>query len=117
MKTNRRKASATLIKIMSSTTEENKRRTRDRMLIAVMIADALGGNDATFGGDKSSVENRHMYAQALSMRAYAYFYLGQFFASGYDPSFKLCPLYKSLKEKDLPLSTMGEMFMLWLSKI
>lgn len=41
MKTNRRKISATLAKIMSSITEEDKRRTRDRMLIAVMIADAL----------------------------------------------------------------------------
>ena len=41
MTTNRRKPSATLTKIMSSITEEEKRRTRDRMLIAVKIADAL----------------------------------------------------------------------------
>lgn len=41
MSTNRRKPSATLTKIMSSITEEDKRRTRDRMLIAVKIADAL----------------------------------------------------------------------------
>ena len=41
MSTNRRKPSATLTKIMSSITEEEKRRTRDRMLIAVKIADAL----------------------------------------------------------------------------
>lgn len=41
MSTNRRKPSATLTKIMSSVTEEDKRRTRDRMLIAVKIADAL----------------------------------------------------------------------------
>ena len=41
MRTNRRKPSATLTKIMSSITEEEKRRTRDRMLIAVKIADAL----------------------------------------------------------------------------
>lgn len=41
MSTNRRKPSATLTKIMSSITEEEKRRTRDRMLIAVNIADAL----------------------------------------------------------------------------
>ena len=41
MSTNRRKPSATLTKIMSSITEEEKRRTRDRMRIAVKIADAL----------------------------------------------------------------------------
>ncbi len=41
MSTNRRKPSATLTKIISSITEEDKRRTRDRMLIAVKIADAL----------------------------------------------------------------------------
>lgn len=41
MSTNRRKPSATLTKIMSSITEEDKRHTRDRMLIAVKIADAL----------------------------------------------------------------------------
>ena len=37
----RRKPSASLTKIMSSITEEDRRRTRDRMLIAVKIADAL----------------------------------------------------------------------------
>ena len=41
MSTNRRKPSASLTKIMSSITEEEKRRTRDRTLIAVKIADAL----------------------------------------------------------------------------
>ena len=41
MSTNRRKPSATLTKIISSITEEDKRRTRDRMLIAVKIADTL----------------------------------------------------------------------------
>lgn len=41
MSTNRRKPSATLTKIISSISEEDKRRTRDRMLIAVKIADAL----------------------------------------------------------------------------
>ncbi len=41
MSTNRRKSSATLAEIMSSISEEDKRRTRDRMLIAVKIADAL----------------------------------------------------------------------------
>lgn len=37
------------------------------------IIDALGGNDVTFGNDQISVENRHMYAQALAMRAYLIF--------------------------------------------
>lgn len=41
MSTNRRKPSATLTKIISSITEEEQRRTRDRMLIAVKIADAI----------------------------------------------------------------------------
>lgn len=41
MSTNRRKPSAGLTKIMSSITEEDRCRTRDRMLIALKIADAL----------------------------------------------------------------------------
>lgn len=41
MSTNRRTPSATLTKIMSSISEEDKRRTRDRMFIAIKIADAL----------------------------------------------------------------------------
>lgn len=45
MSTNRRRPSATLTKIISSITEEDKRRTRDRMLIAVKIADALEAKD------------------------------------------------------------------------
>lgn len=45
MSTNRRRPSATLTKIMSSITEEDQRHTRDRMLIAVKIADALKAKD------------------------------------------------------------------------
>lgn len=41
MSTNRRKRSSTLTKILSSITEDDKRRARDRMLIAVKIADTL----------------------------------------------------------------------------
>ena len=41
MSSNRRKPSSALTKILSSITEEDRRRTRDRMLIAVRIADAL----------------------------------------------------------------------------
>lgn len=41
MSNNRRKQSAVLTKIISSITEEEKRHTRDRMKIAVKIADAL----------------------------------------------------------------------------
>lgn len=41
MRTNRRKPSQTLTKIMSSITEQDRRHTRNRMLIAVKIADAL----------------------------------------------------------------------------
>lgn len=41
MSTIRRKPSATLTRIMSSISDEDKRRMRDRMLVAVKIADAL----------------------------------------------------------------------------
>ena len=41
MSTTRRKPSAALSKILSSISEEDKRHTRDRMLVAVKIADAL----------------------------------------------------------------------------
>ena len=39
MSTIRRKPSATLTRIMSSITDEDKRRMRDRMLVAVKIAE------------------------------------------------------------------------------
>ena len=42
---NKRVKSKILSQIMSSITEEDKRRTRDRMLIAVKIADALKAKD------------------------------------------------------------------------
>lgn len=41
MNTTRRKPSSALSKIMSSISDEDKRHTRDRMLIAIKIADAL----------------------------------------------------------------------------
>lgn len=41
MNTTKRKPSAALSKILSSISEEDKRHTRDRMLVAVKIADAL----------------------------------------------------------------------------
>ena len=41
MSTNRRRPSAILTKIISSITDEDERRTRDRMRIAVKIADSL----------------------------------------------------------------------------
>lgn len=41
MNSYRRKASATLSKIMDSITDEDRRHTRDRMMIAIKIADAL----------------------------------------------------------------------------
>lgn len=41
MRTNRRKPSLALTKIMASISSEDRRRARDRMLIAVKIADAL----------------------------------------------------------------------------
>jgi len=41
MNTDRRRRSGTLLKIMASISEDDMRRTRDRMMVAVRIADAL----------------------------------------------------------------------------
>lgn len=74
------------------------------------IIDVLGGNDAKFDDTKLGTTNRHIYAQAIAMRAYAYFYLGQFFAPEYQPKRELCPMYLSRKELNLSLSTMETVY-------
>src|SRR5690348_2901973 len=43
------------------------------------VIDALGGTDA----EQTEETQRHIMGQAKAMRAYAYFYLAHFFATGY----------------------------------
>ncbi|MCL5246890.1 RagB/SusD family nutrient uptake outer membrane protein [Cellulophaga sp. 20_2_10] len=52
------------------------------------IIAASGGNDAVI-----TDENKHTIGQAKALRAYAYFYLTQFFIPEYTPDSKILPLY------------------------
>lgn len=51
------------------------------------VINSFGGNDAV----PTTPEARHIYAQAKSYRAYAYFYLAQIFQRAYDPSQLILP--------------------------
>jgi len=50
---------------------------------------ALGGNDVVPELD----ENKYIMGQAKAMRAYGYFYLSQFYATSYDPTAEILPIY------------------------
>ncbi len=65
------------------------------------VIDALGGNDKV-----PSEENKFVMGQARAMRAYAYFYLAQMYATGYgDGNAKILPIYTDTRVPNQPLST------------
>ncbi len=65
----------------------------------------LGGNEAVPGGaDKTSM------GQAKAMRAYAYFYLMQYFTESYDPSAPSIPLYTTASVDALPKAKQSEVY-------
>lgn len=72
------------------------------------IIDDLGGNDA----DTSTftTEDRYVYAQAKALRAFGYFYLLQFYTTGYNPSTEAIPVYTSFKQIAQPKSTQAEVY-------
>lgn len=71
------------------------------------VIDALGGTDA----EQTETDQRHIMGQAKAMRAYAYFYLAHFYATGYgDGSEKILPIYKDTKVPNQPLSTAQEVY-------
>lgn len=65
------------------------------------VIDALGGNDAIPDLDA----NKHLLGQAKALRAYCYFYLTQFFATEYDPTAEILPIYTDPYQQNQPKST------------
>jgi starch-binding outer membrane protein, SusD/RagB family len=68
---------------------------------ANLVISALGGNDAVPTLDA----NKHLLGQAKALRAYAYFYLAQFYATDYDPSAEILPVYTDPIQPNQPKST------------
>lgn len=70
------------------------------------IIEDLGGNDAV---PEDAVLKANM-GQAKAIRGFAYFYLAQYFGSGYKPSEAIVPLYLTSDVEALPLSTTAEVY-------
>lgn len=73
---------------------------------ANLVIDALGGNDAV----PELEENLHIMGQAKAMRAYAYFYLTQFYQRDYNPSEEILPIYLVSDSPNVGKSTAQEVF-------
>lgn len=71
------------------------------------VIDGLGGNDVIPESD----EAKFVMGQAKAMRAFAYFYLANFYGEGYDPSAPLLPLYTGLEDAQ-PLSSTQDVYSL-----
>ncbi|KAA3436145.1 RagB/SusD family nutrient uptake outer membrane protein [Rufibacter hautae] len=79
------------------------------ILGANTVMDALGGQDA----ELTDPSRRHTMGQAKAMRAYAYFYLAQFYSTGYgDGTEKILPIYTDATMPNQPKSTAAEVYKL-----
>lgn len=72
------------------------------------IIDGLGGTDAV----PSTNDAKYAMGQAKAMRAYAYFYLMQFFTKEYNASQPAIPLYKKSQMPAAPKSSQQEVYAL-----
>ncbi|MGB0878948.1 MAG: RagB/SusD family nutrient uptake outer membrane protein [Polaribacter sp.] len=70
------------------------------------VIQSLGGNDAIPDVD----ENKYAMGQAKALRAYAYFYLTQFYQKEYNASEAILPMYTEPISSNLPKSTAGEVY-------
>ena len=73
---------------------------------ANLIIAANGGNDFTPESDAV----KGVVGQAKTIRAFAYFYLTQYFAVKYDASAEILPLYINAGEPGKAKSTMGDVY-------
>lgn len=71
-----------------------------------IVIEGLGGRDNVPDSDTG----KHFLGQALTTRAYAYFYLTQLYQDGYDPSEPILPLYPDTKTPNVAKSTAAEVF-------
>lgn len=84
------------------------------ILGANTVIDALGGTDAP----QTEPTNRFTMGQAKAVRAYAYFYLAQFYSTGYGSGTeKILPIYKDTKSPNQPKSTSAEVYNLIVSDL
>jgi hypothetical protein len=73
---------------------------------ANLIIASNGGNDAIPDSD----EAKAIVGQAKTIRAFAYFYLTQYYAVKYDASAEILPLYINAGEPGKAKSTMGDIY-------
>ena len=78
----------------------------------LIIADA-GGNDAI----PEDVALKGDLGQAKALRAFAYFYLSQFYALEYEADKKILPIYTFPGQKAQPKSAMSEVYNLMISDL
>jgi hypothetical protein len=76
------------------------------------IITELGGNDAVPEGN-----NKAIMGQAKAIRAYAYFYLMQFFNQTYNPSADAIPVYTVANQAVQPKSKQSEVYSLIISDL
>lgn len=81
------------------------------------IIDALGGADATFSDDEIGKKARHYMGQALGMRGYAYFYLGQLFTPEYLPNELCVPIYRTTTDLNMSRAPQKELYDLVISDL
>lgn len=68
----------------------------------------LGGNDVT----PVNQENKYLMGQAKALRAYAYFYLTQFYSREYEPSRAILPIYTDPEQQAQPKSSTADVYAL-----
>jgi len=71
-----------------------------------LVIKSLGGNDASPESDAG----KYSLGQAKALRAYAYFYLTQYYASEYDPSATILPLYTDSDDPVKEQAPMSEVY-------
>lgn len=70
------------------------------------VIDGLGGTEVV----PKDTEERFIMGQAKALRAYAYFYLANYFGEEYEPSEPVLPLYTDTDSPNQPLSTTEEVY-------
>lgn len=73
---------------------------------ANIVIAALGGNDVV----PEKEESKYIMGQAKALRAYAYFYLTQFYTDRYDPAQPVLPIYVEAGSVNVGKSTTTEVF-------
>lgn len=80
---------------------------------ANQVIDGLGGTDAV----PENESGKHIMGQAKAMRAFAYFYLANYFTQEYEPSKSILPIYTNTEDPNQPLSTTEDVYKLIVSDL